>query len=204
MSDLWGLFLMAAFVDNMPLTLFLGLCTFLALSKRTEAALGLGVAMTGVLAVTVPLNHLIHKALLAPGAWAWAGMPELDLTYLSLIAFIGVIAASVQLLEMVIDRYFPAVHAAFGVFLPLLTVQCAILGGSLFMVERNYDLAESAVFGLGSGVGFAVAVAMLGAIRTRLAYADLPAGLRGLGIAFVLAGLMSLGFASFSQMAAAQ
>ncbi len=204
MTALWDLFLTAAFVDNMPLTLFLGLCTFLALSKRPEAALGLGVAMTGVLGVTVPLNHLIYRGLLAPGAWAWAGLPELDLSYLALIAFIGVIAASVQLLEMVLDRYFPAIHAAFGVFLPLLTVQCAILAGSLFMVERSYSLAESAVFGLGSGVGFAVAVAMLGAIRTRLAYADLPAGLRGLGIAFVLAGLMSLGFAAFSQMAAAQ
>ncbi len=204
MMGLWDLFLTAAFVDNMPLTLFLGLCTFLALSKRPEAALGLGVAMTGVLGVTVPLNHLIYQGLLAPGAWAWAGLPELDLSYLALIAFIGVIAASVQLLEMVLDRYFPAIHAAFGVFLPLLTVQCAILAGSLFMVERSYSLAESAVFGLGSGVGFAVAVAMLGAIRTRLAYADLPAGLRGLGIAFVLAGLMSLGFAAFSQMAAAQ
>ena len=204
MTGLWDLFLTAAFVDNMPLTLVLGLCTFLALSKRPEAALGLGIAITGVLGVTVPLNHLIYEGLLAPGAWAWAGMPDLDLSYLSLIAFIGVIAAAVQLLEMVLDRFFPAIHSAFGVFLPLLTVQCAILAGSLFMVERSYSLAESAVFGLGSGVGFALAVAMLGAIRTRLAYADLPPGLRGLGIAFVLTGLMSLGFASFAQMAAAQ
>lgn len=204
MTGLWDLFLTAAFVDNMPLTLFLGLCTFLALSKRPEAAFGLGVAMTGVMGVTVPLNHLIYQGLLAPGAWAWAGMPELDLSYLSLIAFIGVIAASVQVLELLLDRFLPSIHAAFGVFLPLLTVQCAILAGSLFMVERSYSLAESAVFGLGSGFGFAVAVAMLAAIRSRLAYADLPAGLRGLGIAFVLAGLMSLGFASFAQMAAAQ
>lgn len=204
MTGLWELFLTAAFVDNMPLTLFLGLCTFLALSKRPEAAIGLGVAMTAVLGVTVPLNHLLYQWLLAPGAWGWAGMPELDLSYLSLIAFIGVIAAAVQLLEMVLDRFFPPIHAAFGVFLPLLTVQCAILAGSLFMVERSYSLAQSAVFGLGSGVGFAIAVAMLSAIRIRLAYADLPAGLRGLGIAFVLAGLMSLGFASFAQMAAAQ
>jgi len=204
MTGLWDLFLMAAFVDNMPLTLFLGLCTFLALSRQPGSAMGLGVAMTGVLGVTVPLNHLIYNALLAPGAWGWAGYPELDLSYLSLIAFIGVIAAAVQLLEMLLDRFFPEVHRAFGVFLPLLTVQCAILAGSLFMVERNYTLAESAVFGLGSGVGFAVAVAMLGAIRARLAYADLPAGLRGLGIAFVIAGLMSLGFASFAQMAVAQ
>jgi Na+-transporting NADH:ubiquinone oxidoreductase subunit E len=203
MTGLWALFLNAAFVDNMPLILFLGLCTFLALSKRADAALGLGVAMTGVLGITVPLNHLIYTAVLAPGAWAWAGMPDLDLSYLSLIAFIGVIAAAVQVLEMILDRYFLKIHAAFGVFLPLLTVQCAILAGSLFMVERSYTLAESAVFGLGSGVGFAVAVVMLGAIRSRLAYADLPAGLRGLGIAFILTGLMSLGFASFAQMAAA-
>jgi Na+-transporting NADH:ubiquinone oxidoreductase subunit E len=202
MTDAWSLFLLAAFVDNMPLTLFLGLCTFLALSRRSESAIGLGIAMTGVLGLTVPLNQLIYQGLLAPGAWAWAGMPELDLSYLALIAFIGVIAATVQLLEMLLDRFFPAIHAAFGVFLPLLTVQCAILAGSLFMVERSYTLAQSAVFGLGSGFGFAVAVVMLSAIRTRLAYADLPQGLRGLGIAFVLAGLMSLGFASFAQMAA--
>lgn len=204
MTGLWDLFLLAAFVDNMPLTLFLGLCTFLALSKRPGSAMGLGVAMIGVLGVTVPLNQLIYSALLAPGAWGWAGYPELDLSYLSLIAFIGVIAAAVQFLEMLLDRFLPEVHRTFGVFLPLLTVQCAILAGSLFMVERSYTLPESAVFGLGSGFGFAVAVAMLGAIRARLSYADLPAGLRGLGIAFVLAGLMSLGFASFAQMAAAQ
>lgn len=204
MTDLWHLFLSAAFVDNMPLTLFLGLCTFLALSKRSESALGLGIAMTGVLGVTVPLNWLIYQGLLAPGAWAWAGMPALDLSYLSLIAFIGVIAATVQVLEMLLDRFFPGVHAAFGVFLPLLTVQCAILGGSLFMVDRSYDFDESIVFGLGSGVGFAIAVVMLGAIRSRLAYADLPAGLRGLGIAFILTGMMSLGFASFAQMAMSQ
>lgn len=204
MTELGSLFLTAAFVDNMPLTLFLGLCTFLALSKRPEAAIGLGVAMTGVLGVTVPLNHVIYHGLLAPGAWAGMGMPDLDLSYLALIAFIGVIAAAVQLLEMILDRFFPAIHAAFGVFLPLLTVQCAILAGSLFTIERDYTLPESVAFGLGSGTGFAVAVAMLAAIRTRLAYADLPPGLRGLGIAFVLAGIMSLGFASFAQMAAAQ
>lgn len=204
MTGLWALFLSAAFVDNMPLTLFLGLCTFLALSKRPESAIGLGIAMTGVLGVTVPLNWLIYQGVLAPGAWTWAGMPDLDLSYLSLIAFIGVIAATVQVLEMLLDRFFPAIHAAFGVFLPLLTVQCAILAGSLFMVDRAYTLAESAVFGLGSGLGFAVAVVMLGALRARLAYADLPAGLRGLGIAFVMTGLMSLGFASFAQMAVSQ
>ncbi len=204
MSGLAALFLTAAFVDNMPLALFLGLCTFLALSRKTESALGLGIALIGVMAVTVPLNQLIYTWILAPGAWAWAGYPDLDLSYLALIAFIGVIAAVVQLLEMLLDRFFPRIHASFGVFLPLLTVQCAILAGSLFMVERSYSLAESFVFGIGSGFGFAVAVVMLGAIRARLAYADLPEGLRGLGIAFFLAGLMSLGFASFAQMAAVQ
>lgn len=202
MTDLWALFLSAVFVENMPLTLFLGLCTFLALSRRSESALGLGIAMTGVMTVTVPLNQLIYQGLLAPGAWAWAGMPELDLSYLSLIAFIGVIAAVVQLVEMVLDRFFPAIHSAFGVFLPLLTVQCAILAGSLFMEERRYTLAESAVYGLGSGAGFALAVVMLSALRGRLAYADLPGGLRGLGITFIITGLMSLGFAAFAQMAA--
>ena len=203
MNDLFALFLTAAFVDNMPLALFLGLCTFLALSKRPQSALGLGLAITGVLGVTVPLNQLIYSWVLAPGAWTWAGLPELDLSYMSLIAFIGVIAATVQLLEMILDRFFPKIHSSFGVFLPLLTVQCAILAGSLFMVERRYTLGESFVFGLGSGAGFAIAVIMLGAIRARLAYADVPKGLNGLGLAFVLAGLMSLGFASFSQMAVA-
>lgn len=202
MTELWYLFLHASFVENMPLSLFLGLCTFLALSKRPETALGLGVAITGVMGVTVPLSHVIHVYVLAPGAWAWAGMPDLDLSYLSLIAFIGMIAATVQLVEMVLDRFFPVVYAAFGVFLPLLTVQCAILAGSLFMVERRYTLTESAVYGVGSGVGFLVAVVMLSAVRSRLDYADLPNGLRGLGITFILAGLMSLGFSSFVLMAA--
>jgi Na+-transporting NADH:ubiquinone oxidoreductase subunit E len=202
MTELVGLFLRAMFVDNMPLTLFLGLCTFLALSRRTESAVGLGIAVTAMLGITVPLNHLIYRAVLAPGAWSWAGMPDLDLSYLSLLVFIGVIAATVQLIEMLLDRYLPRVHASFGVFLPLLTVQCAILAGSLFMVERRLDFGESVAFGLGSGAGFALAVIMLGAIRARLAYADLPEGLRGLGITFVIAGLMSLGFSAFAQMVA--
>jgi Na+-transporting NADH:ubiquinone oxidoreductase subunit E len=203
MSELSYLFLSAVFVENMPLTLFLGLCTFLALSRRTGTAVGLGIAVTLVLGGTAALNQLIYQYLLAPGAWAWAGMPDLDLSYLKLIAFIGVIAASVQLIEMVLDRYFPRIYAAFGVFLPLLTVHCAILAGSLFLVERHYDTAQSLVFGLGGGAGFALAVVMLSAIRTRLAYADLPGGLRGLGIAFILTGMMSLGFATFAQMVVA-
>lgn len=202
MSDLGALFLRAAFVDNMPLTLFLGLCTFLALSRRTGGAVGLGAAVILVMAITVPLNQLVFTTFLAPGAWSWAGRPDLDLSYLAILAFIGVLAATVQLLEMLLDRFLPGVHASFGVFLPLLAVHCAILAGSLFMVERNYSLAESAVFGLGSGTGFALAVVMLGAIRSRLAYADLPAGLRGLGAAFLLTGMLSLGFSAFAQMMA--
>ena len=202
MGDLGALFLRAVFVENMPLTYFLGLCTFLALSRRTDAAFGLGVAVVAVMGVTVPLNQIIYTAALAPGAWSWLGLPDLDLSYLSLITFIGVVAASVQFLEMVLERYLPRVQAAFGAFLPLLTIHCAILGGSLFMVERRYTLPEAAVYGLGSGTGFALAVVLLGAIRARLAYADLPAGLRDLGIAFLLAGMMSLGFSAFAEMAA--
>ncbi len=201
MSDLWALFIRSAFIENMPLTLFLGLCTFLALSRRPGTAVGLGIAVIAVMGVTVPLNHLLYTYLLAPGAWAWAGMPDLDLSYLRLLTFIGVVSAAVQLVEMVLDRSFPALFATFGVFLSLLAVHCAILGGSLFMADRSYDLAESTVFGLGAGTGFAVAVIMLSAIRRRLAYADMPAGLQGLGIAFILTGMMSLGFATFAQVA---
>ena len=202
MSEFLSLLLRAAFVENMPLTLFLGLCTFLALSRRPETAIGLGIAVIAVMAVTVPLSQLIHTYLLAPGAWAWAGLPDMDLSYLALIAFIGVIAASVQLVEMVLDRFFPSIHSSFGVFLPLLAVHCAILAGSLFMVERHYSFTQSLAFGIGGGLGFAVAVVMLAAVRARLAYADLPAGLRGLGAAFVLTGMMSLGFSAFAQMVA--
>lgn len=201
MSDLGALFIRAAFIENMPLTLFLGLCTFLALSRRPGTAVGLGIAVIAVMGVTVPLNHLLYTYLLAPGAWAWVGLPDLDLSYLRLLTFIGVVSAAVQLVEMVLDRSFPALFATFGVFLSLLAVHCAILGGSLFMAERSYNLAESTVFGLGAGTGFAVAVIVLSAIRRRLAYADMPAGLQGLGIAFILTGMMSLGFATFAQVA---
>lgn len=201
MSDLGALFIRSAFIENMPLTLFLGLCTFLALSRRPGTAVGLGVAVIAVMGVTVPLNHLLYTYLLAPGAWAWAGFPDLDLSYLRLLTFIGVVSAAVQLVEMVLDRSFPALFATFGVFLSLLAVHCAILGGSLFMADRSYNLAESTVFGIGAGTGFAVAVIVLSAIRRRLAYADLPSGLQGLGIAFILTGMMSLGFATFAQVA---
>lgn len=201
MNDLAGLFIRSAFVENMPLTLFLGLCTFLALSRRPQTAVALGVAVIAVMGVTVPVNHLLYQYVLAPGAWAWAGRPDLDFSYLRLLTFIGVISAAVQLVEMVLDRSFPALFNTFGVFLSLLAVHCAILGGSLFMADRNYGLAESTVFGLGAGVGFAIAVVMLSAIRRRLAYADVPDGLQGLGMAFILTGMMSLGFATFAQIA---
>ena len=193
-----NLFIKAVFVENMALAFFLGMCTFLAVSKRVETALGLGIAVVMVQTITVPINNLIFQYLLRDGAWAWAGLPELDLRFLGMVSYIGVIAAMVQILEMVLDRYFPALQHALGIFLPLITVNCAILGGSLFMVERDYDFGQSIVYGLGSGTGWALAIITLAAIRERMKYADVPKGLEGLGITFITVGLMSLGFMSFS------
>lgn len=195
------LFLSAVFTDNLVLSYFLGMCTYLAVSNRVDTAMGLAAAMIVVQGVTVPINYLILTYLLSHGAWAWAGLPEIDLTYLKLIAFIGVIAAAVQILEMGLDAHAPRLYRALGIYLPLITVNCAILGGSLFMVERRYDLAESVVFGLGSGVGWALAIAILATIRERLRYADLPDGLRGLGITFIVTGLISMGFTGFAMVA---
>jgi len=195
------LFFRSIFADNLVLSYFLGICTYLAISRRLDTALGLAAAMVTVQAVTIPVNYLIHHYLLFEGAWTWAGLPELDLTFMKLIAFIGVIAAVVQVLEMALDRFFPALYRALGIYLPLITVNCAILGGSLFMAERQYDLAESLLFGLGSGLGWGLAIALLAAIRERLRYADVPAGLRGLGIAFMVTGLLSMGFTGFSSIA---
>lgn len=192
--ELTNLFFRAAFVENLALSYFLGMCTFLAVSKRVETAFGLGVALLVVQAITVPVNHLIYEHLLRRGALAWAGVPDVDLSFLRLIVFIGLIAATVQILEMVLERFFPLLFHALGIFLPLITVNCAILGGSLFMVERRYTLAEATVFGLGSGFGWAVAVLAFAALRERLRYSDVPEGLRGLGLAFIVAGLMSLAF----------
>jgi len=189
--------LKSVFQENLALTFFLGICTFLAVSKRVETALVLGLAMIVVQSLTVPINYLIFQGLLVEGAWAWAGMPEVDLTYLKLISFIGVIAATVQILELTLDRYAPVLHQSLGIFLPLITVNCAILGGSLFMVERRYDLPESVVYGIGSGIGWALAIVAFAAIRERLRYADVPEGLRGLGLAFIVTGLMSIGFSAF-------
>ena len=193
-----SLFVKAVFVENMALAFFLGMCTFLAISKKVKTAIGLGIAVIVVLTITVPVNNLIYTYLLADGALAWAGMPNVDLSFLGLISYIGVIAAMVQSLEMTLDKYFPALYNALGVFLPLITVNCAIMAGALFMVERDYNFGESVVYGLGAGTGWALAIAILAAIREKLKYSDVPPGLRGLGITFVAVGLMSLGFMSFS------
>jgi Na+-transporting NADH:ubiquinone oxidoreductase subunit E len=192
------LLLKTIFSENLALTFFLGICTFLAVSQRVETAFGLGLALMAVQTITVPLNYLIQTYLLAKGAWAWAGLPEIDLGFLKLISFIGTIAAVVQVLEMTLDRHAPALHRRLGIFLPLVTVNCAILGGSLFMAERQYNFAESAVYGIGTGVGWALAIVTFAAIRERLRYSDVPQGLEGLGIAFIVTGLMSLGFSAFA------
>lgn len=195
-----GLFIRAVFVENMALAFFLGMCTFLAVSKKVETAVGLGVAVVVVLGITVPVNNLMYQYLLKDGALAWAGMPDVDLSFLGFLVYIGLIAAMVQILEMFLDKYVPALYNALGVFLPLITVNCAILGASLFMVERDYNFAESTIYGLGAGIGWALAIAALAGIREKLKYSDVPAGLRGLGITFITVGLMSLGFMSFGGM----
>ncbi len=197
-EDLISLFVKAVFVENMALSFFLGMCTFIAISKKMDAAIGLGIAIIVVLGVTVPVNNLIFQYLLKDGALAWAGYPDVDLSFLGYLAYIGVIGAIVQILEMVLDKYFPALYHALGVFLPLITVNCAILGAALFMVERDYTFPESVVYGLGVGVGWALAIVGLAGIRDKLKYSDVPEGLRGLGATFLTVGLMSLGFMSFS------
>jgi|TARA_B110000196_G_C21109446_1_gene646967 Na+-transporting NADH:ubiquinone oxidoreductase subunit E len=193
-----SLFIKAVFVENMALAFFLGMCTFIAISKKIETALGLGIAVMVVNGITVPVNNLIYHFLLADGALAWAGLPDVDLSFLGYLSYIGVIAALVQILEMFLDKYVPALYNALGVFLPLITVNCAILGASLFMVNRDYDFGESVVYGIGSGVGWALAIVVLAGIREKMKYSDVPEGLRGLGITFITVGLMSLGFMSFS------
>jgi len=193
-----SLFVRSVFIENLALAFFLGMCTYLAISKKIETALGLGAAVMVVQTITVPVNNLIVTFLLAPGAMAWAGLSEVDLSFLGLITYIGVIAAMVQILEMVLDRYFPPLYHALGIFLPLITVNCAILGGSLFMVERGYDFGQSLVYGLGSGTGWALALVALAGVREKLKYSDVPAGLQGLGITFITTGLMAMAFMSFS------
>ena len=193
-----SLFVKSIFVENMALAFFLGMCTFLAVSKKIETAAGLGAAVIVVQGITVPANNLIYRYLLQEDALSWAGLHGVDLTFVGLISYIGMIAAMVQILEMFLDKYVPSLYNALGIFLPLITVNCAILGGSLFMVERDYDFAQSVVFGLGSGVGWALAIVALAGIREKMTYSNVPAGLRGLGITFIVVGLISLAFMSFS------
>jgi|TARA_B110000444_G_scaffold121652_1_gene114453 Na+-transporting NADH:ubiquinone oxidoreductase subunit E len=200
MEHYLSLFVRSVFIENMALSFFLGMCTFLAISKKVQAAMGLGIAVIVVLVVTVPANYLIFKYLLTEGALVWTGidgMEKVDLSFLGLLSYIGVIAAIVQIMEMFLDKYVPVLYSALGVFLPLITVNCAILGAALFMVERDYDLAESTVYGLGAGFGWALAIVALAGIREKLKYSDVPDGLQGLGITFITVGLMSLGFMSF-------
>jgi len=195
-----SLFVKAVFVENMALAFFLGMCTFIAISKKISAAIGLGIAVIVVLTITVPANNLILTYLLNEGALTWISpsLADVDLRFLALLSYIGVIAAIVQILEMVLDKFFPALYNALGVFLPLITVNCAIMGASLFMVERDYNFGESVVYGFGAGVGWTLAIVTLAGIREKLKYSDVPEGLQGLGITFITVGLMSLGFMSFS------
>lgn len=198
MEHYLNLLIRSIFIENMALAFFLGMCTFLAVSKKVDTAIGLGVAVIVVQTITVPANNLIYQYFLKEGGLSWLGMGDLNLTFIGLICYIGVIAAIVQVLEMFLDRHVPALYNALGVFLPLITVNCAILGGSLFMVERDYTFAESVVFGFGSGTGWALALVALAGIREKLKYADVPAGLRGLGITFMVTGLMAMAFMAFS------
>lgn len=193
-----SLFIKSIFIENMALAFFLGMCTFLAVSKRVETAIGLGIAVIVVQTITVPINNIIYNNILREGALAALGFDDLDLTFLGLITYIGVIASMVQILEMVLDKFVPKLYNSLGIFLPLITVNCAILGGTLFMVERDYIFAESVVFGLGSGTGFAIAVIALAGIREKMKYSNVPEGLRGLGITFITVGLMAIAFMLFS------
>lgn len=199
MEQYLNLAIKAIFVENLALAFFLGMCSFLACSKRVNTAIGLGAAVIFVQTVTVPINNLIYNRLLSDGAMAWISpaLAGYDLSFLGFLCYIGTIAAMVQIVEMTLDRYVPALYAALGVFLPLIAVNCAILGGSLLMVERTYTFGESVVFGFGSGIGWALAIIALASIRERLQYSNIPLGLRGLGMTFVLSGLMAIGFMAF-------
>nr|WP_163337647.1 NADH:ubiquinone reductase (Na(+)-transporting) subunit E [Desulfopila sp. IMCC35008] len=190
----------SVFIENLPLSFFLGMCTFLAISKQVKTAIGLGSAVLFLQIITVPINNLILNTVLKPGALAWAGLPNLDLTFLGLLTYIAIIAAVVQVLEMVLDRFLPALYNTLGIFLPLLTVNCAILGATLFMVERDYTFGESMAYGVGAGGGFFLAVVLLAGIRERSEYADPPAGLKGLGMTFITAGLMAIAFMGLAGM----
>jgi Na+-transporting NADH:ubiquinone oxidoreductase subunit E len=186
------------FVENIVLAYFLGMCSFLAISKKVETSIGLGIAVIFVLTITSPVNWVLHNFFLEDGALAWAGLQDVDLSFLNFIVFIAVIAAMVQLVEMILDRFLPALYYSLGIFLPLIAVNCAILGGSLFLVERQYTFVESTVFGFGSGVGFFLAISTMAAIRYKLRYSNVPPSLRGLGITMLLTGLLSMAFMAFS------
>jgi len=198
MEHYLSIFVKSIFIENLALSFFLGMCTFLAVSKKVDTALGLGVAVVVVQAITVPANNILYNYLLKENALSWAGITGTDLSFLGLISYIGVIAAIVQILEMVLDKYVPALYHALGIFLPLITVNCAILGGSLFMVNRDYNFGEAVTYGIGSGIGWALAIVALAGIREKMVYSDVPHGLRGLGITFITAGLMAIVFMAFS------
>ena len=198
MEHLISLFVRSVFMENMALSFFLGMCSFLALSKKIDTAIGLGIAVVVVQAITVPANNLVLNLLLKSGALSWAGLGDVDLTFLSFLSYIGVIAAIVQILEMTLDKYFPPLYNALGIFLPLITVNCVIMAGSLFMEQRDYGFAESVVYGVGSGVSWAIAIVILAGVREKLKYSDIPGGLQGLGSSFIIVGLMALGFMSFA------
>jgi len=193
-----SLLVKSIFVENMALAFFLGMCTFLAVSKQVETATGLGIAVIAVQTITVPVNNLIYQHVLKDGALAWAGLGDVDLTFIGLVTYIGIIAAIVQVLEMGLDRFVPKLYNALGIFLPLITVNCAILGGTLFMVQRDYTFGESVVYGFGSGAGWALAIIAMAGIREKMKYADVPKGLDNLGIVFVIAGIMAISFMLFS------
>jgi len=197
-ESLVSLALKSIFVENILLAYFLGMCSFLACSKKVETAIGLGAAVIFVLTITAPVNWALHEFLLKEGALAWLGLPDVDLSFLNFITFIAVIAAMVQLVEMIIDRFSPTLYAALGIFLPLIAVNCSILGASLFLVEREYDAVESLVFGMSSGVGWALAIISMAAIRYKLRYSNVPSGLRGLGITMLMTGLMAIAFMAFA------
>lgn len=197
MDSLFSLFIESVFMENLALSFFLGMCTFPAVSKKVETAFGLGVAVIVVQTLTVPVNNLIFQYLLKPDALEWAGITGVNLEFLGLISYIGVIAAIVQILEMTLDKFFPALYHALGIFLPLITVNCAILAGTLFVVRRDYGFVEATVYGIGSGLGWALAIVLLAGIREKLKYSDVPEGLQGLGITFITVGLMSMAFMLF-------
>ena len=194
MADFFSLFFRAVFLENLALAYFLGMCTFLAVSKQVKTTIGLGVAVVVVLGISVPLNNIIYNALLRENALAWIGLPGMDFSFLGLLSQIAVIAAMIQVLEMVLNRFFPALYNTLGIYLPLLTVNCAILGGSLFMVQADYNLTESVAYGLGAGFGWALTIVALAGLREKMRYCDIPDGLQGLGITFITCGLLSLAF----------